>query len=134
MSMVLVLHQVSDATIDRILADPPLVWQLVAPEEPELYEDARRATTGLFARLNSKNKPTVSLELGEYEGELADLDKAWHGLHYLLTQSPDAGAPPLNFLIAGGTEIARQEVGYGPARVFRAAEVKPISGARARER
>jgi Domain of unknown function (DUF1877) len=129
MSMVLVLYQASDATIDRILADPPLVWQLVAPDEPELYDDARRRTTGLFARLSSRNKPTVPLELGGGEGELADLDKAWHGLHYLLTQSANGGTPPLDFLTAGGTEIAGQEVGYGPARAFRATEVKSISEA-----
>lgn len=129
MGMVLVLYQASEATIDRILADPPLVWQLVAPDEPDLYDQARRATTGLLARLKGRKVPDVSLELGEGEGELADLDKAWHGLHYLLTGSPDEGAAPLDFLLAGGTEIAGQDVGYGPARAFRPAEVRAIAAA-----
>jgi hypothetical protein len=98
--MELVLHQAADTTIDRIVADPPLIWQLVAPENPEFYRDARRASAGLWARLTGRRDEVPPLALSENEGELVDLDKAWHGIHYLLTESDDEGNAPLDFLIA----------------------------------
>jgi hypothetical protein len=61
---------------------------------------------------------------------MGDIDKAWHGIHYLLTGSADESArPPLNFLIAGGTDVGDQDVGYGPARVYTAAETREIAAA-----
>ena len=35
MSMVVSLSAVRDETIERLLADPPLVWQVIAPDDPE---------------------------------------------------------------------------------------------------
>lgn len=127
MGMVLVLYQATDTTIDRIVADPPLIWQLVAPDNPEFYRDARRASAGLWARLTGRRDEVPPLALSENEGELVDLDKAWHGIHYLLTESDDDGNAPLDFLIGGGIEIVGQDVGYGTARAFRANDVRHIA-------
>jgi hypothetical protein len=55
-----------------------------------------------------------------------DLDKAWHGIQFLLTGSDWEGDPPLNFLVAGGTPVGDIDVGYGPGRVFRSTEVAEI--------
>ena len=52
-----------------------------------------------------------------------DIDKAWHGIHYLLTGTAWEGAAPLNFLVAGGRPVGDVDVGYGPARAFSGAEV-----------
>ena len=54
-------------------------------------------------------------------GEL-DLDKAWHGIHFLLTGSAWEGEEPLCYLLAGGQEVGDEDVGYGPARVLRPRE------------
>lgn len=35
MGMCPALCTISDANIQRVLADPPLVWKLVAPDDPE---------------------------------------------------------------------------------------------------
>jgi len=51
------------------------------------------------------------------------LDKAWHGLHYLLCGQADPVATPLGQVIMGGTEIGDDEMGYGPARYFTPADV-----------
>jgi hypothetical protein len=67
--------------------------------------------------------------LGDGEGEIGDIDKAWHGVHYLLTGTADEGDPPLNFLVAGGTDVGDDDVGYGPPRVYRPAEVREIAAA-----
>lgn len=61
-------------------------------------------------------------------GEL-DLDKAWHGIHFLLTGSAWEGDEPLCYLIAGGQEVGDEDVGYGPARVLRPKEVAQFDAA-----
>ena len=57
------------------------------------------------------------------------LDKAWHGIHFLLTGTAWEGDPPLNFLIRGGTAIGDIDVGYGPARALWSAKVRTIAAA-----
>jgi hypothetical protein len=128
MSMILALHTVADATIDRLLADPPLLGLLIAPDDPEVYLELRgpRRRGGWLARLLGRGAPAPaipSLALAEGEGLVADLDKAWHAIHFLLAGDPWAGAPPHSFLLAGGAEIGDLDIGYGPARALRAAEV-----------
>jgi hypothetical protein len=55
-----------------------------------------------------------------------NLDKAWHGIHFLLTDSVWEGKPPLNFLLKGGKEFGH-DLGYGPPRYLSPAEVATIS-------
>ena len=57
-----------------------------------------------------------------------DLDKAWQCLHYLMTGSARDGEAPLNFLLKGGTPVG-DDLGFGPARVFRPLEVAAIADA-----
>jgi hypothetical protein len=137
MGMVLSLCTLSDATIARVLADPPLIWRVVAPDDPGAYADARsrEARPGCIgARFGRRADPARAvpppeLPLGEGEGIDTDLDKAWHGIHFLLTGTAWAGEPPLDFLVAGGREVGAEDVGYGPARAFTAAELRAIGAA-----
>jgi hypothetical protein len=55
-----------------------------------------------------------------------DLDKAWHGIHYLLTGQADGGELPQSLAVVGGEEFG-PEVGYGPARFLTAPEVKSVA-------
>jgi hypothetical protein len=57
-----------------------------------------------------------------------DLDKAWHGLHYLLTGDPTGGERPLSLAILDGAEVG-PELDYGPARYLTADEVKTVAQA-----
>lgn len=57
-----------------------------------------------------------------------DIDKAWHGIHFLLAGEPWGGDPPLANVVLGGTEIG-DDVGYGPARYLTAAEVQAAASA-----
>jgi hypothetical protein len=130
MGMTMGIYTVSDANLERIAADPPLVWQLVAPEDREIYEESRAddaSRPGWLARLFGKNaRPTPDLTLASDEGQCCDLDKAWHGIHYLLTRK-DAGAHfPEGFLLIGGRPAGDIEVGYGPVRLFASREVQRI--------
>jgi hypothetical protein len=141
MGMVVSLSAVRDETIERLLADPPLVWQVIAPDDPDAYDRARheaddRARPGLFSRLfgartqaDAPSTPPAALELTDGEGDLGDLDKSWHGIHYLLTGRADGSGTPLEFLVAGGTLVGDEDVGYGTPRVFTSAETRAIAGA-----
>jgi hypothetical protein len=127
MSMLLELVTVSDETIRRLLDDPPLVWRVIAPDHPEPYSEARGATPsrGFLGRLLRRSPAMQSdwpeLKLSAPEGARANLEKAWHGIHFMLTGTAGEGDPPLN-LVLGGTPVGDIDVGYGPARVLTAAE------------
>jgi hypothetical protein len=61
-------------------------------------------------------------------GELS-LDKAWHGVHYLLTGAVEPTETPLGQVVLGGTEIGQDFSGYGEARVFDPAQVGRVAAA-----
>ena len=138
MSMILALATLRDDNVARVLADPPLVWLVIAPDDPEPYEEARRSSRprSFVARFFGRRSSPVEeqgtshgLELEEGEGLSTDLDKSWHGLHYLLTGTAWEGEAPLNFLVSGGREVGKLDVGYGPVRVLTAGETRAVRDA-----
>jgi hypothetical protein len=129
MGMYLALAAVDDVTIKTILADPPLVWKVIAPDDPDMYEAARSTGGGSwFSKMFGKKELHGDVEISRPVEE-ADLDKAWHAIHYLLTGTAWEGEPPLNFLLRGGSEIGDIDVGYGTARAVDASAVKEINAA-----
>jgi hypothetical protein len=61
-----------------------------------------------------------------------DIDKAWHGLHFMLTGTAWEGTEPICYLLSGGEQIGDEEehdVGYGPARGIHASEVQEFANA-----
>lgn len=134
MGMCLALTILGDENITRVLADPPLIWKVVAPEEPEMFESARAEQkrpgllSCLFGRRAERTREQEFM-LTPPEGTNTDLDKAWHGIHYLLTGSADEGNPPLDFLVRGGRAVGDVEVGYGLARALTSKQVREVSEA-----
>jgi hypothetical protein len=131
MSMCLGLVALSDSNIARVLRDPPLVWRVIAPDDPTPYEAARaeQAKPTLLSRLLGRGKPKENppdLEMSAAEGFAEDLDKAWHGIHYLLTGTAWEGEHPRGFLVNGGRGVGSVDVGYGPARVLTAAQTREV--------
>jgi len=61
-------------------------------------------------------------------GHSVSLDKAWHGLHYLLCGALEPTPGPLGQAVFGGSEIGEDQ-GYGPARYFAPAQIAEIAGA-----
>jgi hypothetical protein len=57
-----------------------------------------------------------------------DVDKAWNGIHYMLTGTADGGSEPLSLVVLGGEEIGA-DLGYGPARFLTPQQVQAISAA-----
>jgi hypothetical protein len=66
------------ARLARVQAEPSLAFELVFPEDDDLEKT---------------EDPSI------------DLDKTWHGIHYLLTGTTWEGEPPFSFLVAGGDDM-----------------------------
>ena len=77
-------------------------------------------------------RPESALEF-LYDEEVAvtdrmSVEKAWHGIHFLLNGTAWEGEAPLDFIVRGGRELGH-DAGYGPARGFSAKELKGICAA-----
>lgn len=62
--------------------------------------------------------------------EVLSLEKAWHGVHYLLAGAAEPGPELLSQAVLGGVKLGDDPEGfsgYGPARYFRAAQVRALS-------
>jgi hypothetical protein len=59
------------------------------------------------------------------DGSYLSLEKAWHGLHYLLTGSAKESLLPLSFILNGGSDIG-PDLSYGPARLLSVEFVKDL--------
>jgi hypothetical protein len=62
--------------------------------------------------------------------EVLSLEKAWHGVHYLLAGTPESGPELRSQAVLGGVQLGDDPEGfsgYGPARYFRAAQVRELS-------
>ncbi|WMS88848.1 YfbM family protein [Pleionea litopenaei] len=122
MGMCFVMHSVSDDNGRKVKDNPVLIWQLVAPDDPEIFQDALNEShrVGFFAKLFGKSAPKEAqisdLTFFEGENQYHDLDKAWHGIYYCLNLSELNAEPPFNFILEGGDVIGDIDVGYGPAR------------------
>jgi hypothetical protein len=52
-----------------------------------------------------------------------DIDKTWHVIHFLLNGDPWKGKSPLFEAVLGGDALTEEDLGYGPARYLRPAQV-----------
>ncbi|MFN3150617.1 YfbM family protein [Bremerella sp.] len=64
----------------------------------------------------------------EERADNIDIDKAWHGIHYMLSGDAWGGELPLANVVLGGTEIG-DDAGYGPALYITAEEVQVVADA-----
>ncbi|MBI2094267.1 MAG: YfbM family protein [Candidatus Omnitrophica bacterium] len=103
-SMIGNFRQISPKQLQEIQKDPSTIHSLLYPED------------------GASDEPLVA------SGELLDVDKAWHGLHFLLTGDPWTGKPPLAYAVLGGKEIG-DDVGYGPVRFLTSEQVREASQA-----
>lgn len=132
MGMILGLKTLGKENQDKVQQDPAFIWRVLAPDDPEAYQAATQSRRqGLFSRLFGRKSDADEDEVPEiayapHEGEETDLDKSWHGLHYLLTQTAWEGRWPHNFLLAGGRVAGEVDVGYGPARLMSVDETLQI--------
>ncbi|MGA7741474.1 MAG: YfbM family protein [Polyangia bacterium] len=133
MGMSIGLLSLADANIARVVKSPSLAWRLIAPESPGLAgvtqeKPAKTATRGkkTAGARQAKAKVVPALKLDANEGARCDLERSWHGIHYLLTGSAWEGEPPLDFLVDGGRQVGRIDPEHGPVRAFCADDARTI--------
>ena len=122
------LARISEAKRIELHKKPELIEEFLSPD---FVDEAPQEKRGLFARFfGSKPDPEVEVKEkkeGLSEEDQIDVDKAWHGLHFLFTGSDWEGPFPEGFLVSCGKEVGDVDVGYGPAKSFTPEEVKEIS-------
>jgi hypothetical protein len=69
--------------------------------------------------------PPLSVSTAQV-AEPLNIDKSWHGIHFLLTGSAWGGKPPLFNAVLGGREFG-PDLGYGPARYLTPDQVKEVA-------
>lgn len=125
MSMIGNFRSLSDEDVRALLEHPPRVEQLLYGEDA--FPGTNGEVVSLFGHSSPPNDPD-GWEQGGDSDEL-DVDKAWHGIHYLLTGTAWEGSFPLNFIVSGGKEIGDVDVGYGPARALMSEDVRTLDAA-----
>jgi hypothetical protein len=92
-----VAYSLSDSHIEQCLAEPPLIWQVVEPENEGAYlrELEKSAKVSLLFRLlcgKTVTKPQArKLEFSAAELRVVDLDKSWDGVRACVAHcAPDA--------------------------------------------
>ena len=130
------LRRASAADVARMRAEPALVDAFLHGERPSAAPRGGGGVFGFLRRLLPVTVTTASAspepaagvpswpEAGE--GEAVELDKMWHGLHYLLTGSADERPLPAGFLLSGG-EVVGEDEGDGTPRLLDQAQVRAIA-------
>ncbi|MEU8228728.1 YfbM family protein [Actinoplanes sp. NPDC048967] len=86
----------------------------------------RRLTSDQVADLAAD--PSLTARLLDREDDVLDLDKAWHGIHFLLTGGSWETSPGAGEAVLGGDPVG-DDLGYGPARLLPAERVQLVAAA-----
>ncbi|MDD3119482.1 MAG: YfbM family protein, partial [Victivallales bacterium] len=129
--MIFAIRQADDAQIAALLEDPEQVIDFIYGPDTGMP----RSRNLLLRRNHVRRIPAEPLPPSPpppapvEPNEMIDIDKAWHGIHFLLTGTAWEGEGPLGFILNDGLPIGDIDVGYGPARAFSAAETQAIGQA-----
>lgn len=134
MGMYGTLRRVTLADAERLRADPRLLEAFLFGEPPIVVEERLPGVLGFLLRLTpikvqrTEPAPPSADPLWPLPapGEQLDVDKAWHGLHFLLTGTADGGAEPASYLLTGGEELGDDEDDV-QARLLRPAQVRALA-------
>lgn len=131
MGMYGTLRRANAADVARLRSDPSLVTPFLFGEPPTMVDAGPRGLLGFLLRLTPIKIQTVadtqpngpSRWPAAAEGDELNLDKAWHGLHFLFTGTADSEEEPACFVIAGGEDIGDDD-GDQVARLLSPAQVR----------
>ena len=123
------LHRASEAEIKRLLAEPDTIAGFLYPEEGSLQVRKvwPRGVLGWLLRLTPI---TIEEVVPDSDGGAAihppdpdrsiDIDRGWHGLHFLFTGTADEGDEPACYFVRGGQDLDDE----GHARALRPDQVR----------
>jgi len=111
----------------------PSLRQMLAERLGKSPADLARGVAGDdLLKLMEQRRSRVSARSSSAAGTRAvcTLDKAWHGVHYLLCGQSEPGATLLSQPVLGGSILGDDDEGfsgYGPPRYFTAAQVSELA-------
>ena len=133
MGMTCSLHRATEADVARLLADPAAVVGFLNPDDgsaPRVREVRPKGVLGWLLRLTPITVSEVEPGSGDdlpYRppdpDRSIDIEKAWHGLHFLLTGTADEGEEPACYLLRGGEDLDDE----GLVRALRPGQVRRFS-------
>lgn len=112
----------SDADIAALLEKPKRIEKFLYGQEFSI-EPEKKTFFGFFKDKASKE---TDYWMPNDSGEEMDIDKAWQGIHFLLSGKSEDIENPLGFILSGGELIGDVDLGYSPARAFTSTQVKAI--------
>lgn len=88
----------------------------------------RRLTVADHQRLLADHSLATELLHADRAGPELDLDKAWHGIHFLLAGNAWEATGGAGEAVLGGEPVG-DEAGYGPARLLGPEQVRTVAAA-----
>jgi Domain of unknown function (DUF1877) len=132
MGMTCTLCRATEDEINRLIEDPAAVRSFLDPNAvgvPQVKTVRLKGLAGLILRLFPITITEVASESEPAEGAPApmmdpdrsiDIEKGWHGLHFLFTGTADEGEEPACYLVRGGEDLDDE----GQTRALRANQVR----------
>lgn len=86
-------------------------------------------TPAVAQRVREDSELVEQLLHDDPEEQSDDIDKAWHGIHFLLTGQVGDAVGPLGFIMSGGADLSADPDNLPVTRLFDADEVKQSAAA-----
>jgi uncharacterized protein DUF1877 len=106
------LHRATSTEIDQLIRDPSGVGRFLGLDDgPPVREVKPKGLLGLLLRLTPITITEVDSDAdwtptnAAGPGKSIEIDKAWHGLHFLFTGLADGGREPACYLNYGGEDL-----------------------------
>ena len=134
MGMTCALYRASENEIDHLINEPAAVESFLDPDDgsaPRVRTVRPKGLVGFILRLFPITITEVTSEPAEGAPAQAkdpdrsiDIEKAWHGLHFLFTGTADEGDEPTCYLVRGGEDLDDD----GQTRALRPDQVRRFAG------
>ena len=128
--MVWTARAIDPSLISAIKSDNQLLRETLFGDPPKAFTEKLKkeghVDLGANQELMNELKAWAEQRKAEVGDTEIDLDKAWHGIHYLLTGSAETYGTLASKVIMGGEDIGPDQ-GYGPAQLLYPEEVKAIA-------
>ena len=129
MSMNGAFRSLSPAVVEALRSDPGLSNALTAPAfvgaAPSPGILAIPGMKEHLAALSDARDRLAKVASALDVGPVVSIDKAWHGVHFVLTGAAEPDGSVLGNAVLGGDEVG-EDVGYGAARAVAPADVLAI--------
>jgi hypothetical protein len=118
--MTCTLHRMSSGEIEALSRNPDDMTRVLGLDDgPRVREVRPKGILGFLLRLTpitisevDPDAPDTGSHAPDPEKSI-DIEKAWHGLHFLFTSTADDGAEPACYIVKGGEDL--DDEGFGRA-------------------